>query len=81
MKYVANPVQVTAFKIERLGMKIADGGGLVLHLDNGGEVVATEEMISRISPKIDDYWVIQEDGYVYLNPKEVFERKYSKIED
>ena len=23
-----------------------------------------------------DYWVIQPDSYVYLNPKDVFERKY-----
>lgn len=26
-----------------------------------------------------DYWVIQSDGYVYLNPAKVFERKYTRI--
>lgn len=36
-------------------------------------------MISRFIPQAADYWVIQEDGYVYLNPKDVFERKYSKL--
>jgi len=37
-------------------------------------------MIARFEPQLGDYWVIQEDGYVYLNPKEVFERKYSPVE-
>ena len=80
MKYIANPVIVDAFKIVRFGIEILDQG-IVLHLDNGGEVIATKEMLARISPQINDYWVKQEDGYVYLNPKEVFERKYSKVND
>jgi hypothetical protein len=33
-----------------------------------------------MQPKSGDYLVRQEDGYEYLNPKEVFERKYSLAE-
>ena len=74
MKYVANPVIVDAYKIKEISKYRG------LHLENGEYVTATKEMISRIAPKVGDYWVIQEDGYIYLNPKEVFERKYSPVE-
>ena len=65
MKYIANPIEVTAFKIVRFGIKIFDQG-IVCHLENGGEVIATKEMTARLTPKIGDYWVKQEDGYIYL---------------
>lgn len=42
----------------------------------GADFEATPEMCSRMLPKEGDYIVTQSDGYVYLNPKEVFERKY-----
>lgn len=51
--------------------------GLGLELENGKVVTATPEMTSRMTPVVGDYWVIQSDGYIYLNPKAVFERKYS----
>ena len=35
-------------------------------------------MIARYVPKTGDYLVTQEDGYIYVNPREVFERKYSQ---
>lgn len=76
MKYVANPVVVTAYKIIKGYAYITDKG-YPLILENGEEVLATPEMTSRFVPKHGDYWVIQEDGYIYLNPKDVFERKYS----
>lgn len=41
--------------------------------------MATAGMLARMNPNVGDYWVIQEDGYVYLNPREVFRRKYSPI--
>lgn len=74
MKYVANPVIVQAFKIEKIDSDLYT-------LDNGNIVKPTKEMLSRIQPKMGDYWVIQEDGYIYLNPKEVFERKYSPYQE
>ena len=82
MKYQANPVIVDAFKIVSTDVVIHADPPLPLNLalDNGDNVVATPEMQSRYIPKPDDYWVIQSDGYTYLNPKEIFERKYSPYE-
>lgn len=57
-----------------------DAEGLGLELENGEVVTAAPEMTSRMTPIIGDYWVIQSDGYIYLNPKTVFERKYSPLE-
>jgi hypothetical protein len=54
--------------------------GTACFLGNGEEVIATPQMTARMEPKVGDYWVIQSDGYVYLNPKEVFERKYEPVE-
>lgn len=76
MKYVANPVEVDAFEI--LAVKFTkDKPAAYLELDNGLGAWATPEMMARMSPKPGDYWVVQADGYEYLNPKAVFERKYS----
>lgn len=75
MKYIANPVEVEAFKIVSVGTPNADCSVNVA-LDNGENQVATRDMCARYIPKEGDYWVVQSDGYVYLNPKEVFERKY-----
>ena len=92
MKYVANPVVVDAFRIEKVSVPprptieelegILNRGeqpvnGLLLELSDGSHVVATPEMISRMTPVEGDYWVVQSDGYFYLNPKDVFERKYT----
>jgi hypothetical protein len=86
MKYVANPVEVQAYRI--LEIEGAESRDLdktpIFHLVVGdGESenqrkTATSEMTSRMTPKVGDYWVIQADGYVYLNPKDIFERKYRK---
>ena len=73
MKYKANPVIVDAYRI--IGNE-----RLCLQLENGQDFHPTVEMIARITPEVGDYLVIQEDGYEYLNPKEVFERKYSKVD-
>ena len=74
MKYKANPIIVNAYKI-------ISNERLCFQLENGRNFFPTPEMLARITPEIGDYLVIQEDGYKYFNPKHVFERKYSKIED
>lgn len=95
MKYRANPVLVDAFKITEvkvayrvLGGAYKDGdtikqdggpGEFMCKLEDGSQRHATPEMCARMSPAVGDYWVVQEDGYAYLNPREVFERKYSPI--
>lgn len=80
MKYTANPVEVDAHIILSVGPILADGS-MHLALQNGENVTADKGMISRLIPQSGDYWVIQSDGYVYLNPKDVFERKYSATKD
>jgi hypothetical protein len=75
MKYQANPVIVNAFKIEAIDQPNSNGSRLIRHEE--GQMFAHGEMFARINPVIGDYLVVQEDGYVYLNPKAVFERKYS----
>jgi hypothetical protein len=78
MKYRANPVVVDAFKIVAYDQVQSDGS-LHLELEDGSKFTATKEMMSRMLPEPGDYLVTQSDGYVYLNPKDVFERKYSLI--
>lgn len=75
MKYIANPVEVDAFKITGTGPLTGDG--LQLQLENGESVWATAQMVVRFQPGIGDYWVVQSDGYIYVNPRDVFLRKYS----
>lgn len=80
MKYIANPVEVDAYKI--LEIRRADpeshGTSVYARLEDAPktEALITPSMMSRYTPVAGDYLVIQQDGYVYLNPKEVFERKY-----
>ena len=86
MKYIANPVEVEARVIKTVvGLKDcasydnAQGpgqGDFRLILEDGSEFLPDRGMTSRMTPVPGDYVVTQRDGYVYLNPKEVFERKY-----
>jgi hypothetical protein len=78
MTYQANPVAVSAYKILRVAPPGQYGGR---HISCEGLMAfwATSEMLARIDPQPGDYVVVQEDGYTYLNPKDVFERKYSPI--
>lgn len=80
MKYIANPALVDAHIIVSAGT-INPDGSMNLAIQNGENVVATKEMMARYIPQEGDYWVIQPDGYIYLNPKDVFERKYTPIEE
>lgn len=84
LKYRAQPVEVDAFKIIDVG-PIKSNGQVFTHceiaLENGQNVKADMGKLARMVPVPGDYWVIQSDGYVYLNPKDVFERKYSPVEE
>jgi len=89
MKYIANPVEVSAYRIVRVD-KLDDGRTRChFEIENPDPNVyasqpvlgvASPEMTARMEPVIGDYWVVQADGYEYLNPKDVFERKYHKKE-
>lgn len=78
MKYTAKPVAVDAHIILSVG-KVLPDGSMHCATQDGESRVATKEMVSRFIPDVGDYWVIQSDGYEYLNPKDVFERKYSTV--
>src|SRR5580692_9844021 len=39
------------------------------------------EMCARYIPEVGDYYVVQFDGYAYIEPKEVFRQKYKKKSD
>ena len=77
MKFVANPVEVEASVITHVYPPDLGGGqdlvidGTMFHADAG--------MLARYRPGVGDYLVTQSDGYRYVNPKAVFERKYSPI--
>jgi hypothetical protein len=76
-KYIANPIAVDARVIVEVGEPAADGDRNVV-LDDGSIVIATAEMTARMTPHKGDFWVVQSDGYAYLNSREVFLRKYHK---
>lgn len=78
-KYVANPVVVTAYIIQRVVLK-EDGTEIWIYDGEEKPFHCSHEMTARYQPLIGDYFVVQEDGYVYLNPKAVFERKYSPMQ-
>lgn len=77
-KYVANPVEVDAWKIVGMSGRRCDGGYDVA-LDSGQDYIITAAQSSRMIPGVNDYLVRQPDGYEYLNPKHVFESKYRPI--
>jgi hypothetical protein len=76
MKYTAKPVTVEAFRITHV-TRHGHETDFSLALENGDIVKATPEMTARMEPKVGDFWVKQEDGYIYLNPRDVFMRKYA----
>lgn len=83
-RYRANPVEVEAqvIKTVRGGDKSEAGGSrsdFICLLEDGTEFRPEYGMTVRMTPVPGDYVVTQSDDYVYLNPKEVFERKYSPI--
>jgi hypothetical protein len=73
--HTANPVRVHAASI--LEVSEAGSGNLMLRLSDGRNYEADTSMTVRYCPVVGDYLVTQEDGYEYLNPKAVFERKYA----
>ena len=82
MKYVANPVEVEAAVITAVSVFEVDDSGTSYTIqlsgyDGASEMCVGPEMTARYKPVVGDYLVRQSDGYIYLNPKDVFERKYS----
>lgn len=74
--HLANPIGVNAARI--IGIATINEG-LMLNLDDTRTVFANNGQLARYTPIAGDYWVTQDDGYEYVNPKDVFERKYAKV--
>jgi hypothetical protein len=82
--HVANPVRVEAAVIVDVDITgpVPDCGvDVIVSLADGTQkdVHLSDEMVSRFIPGPGDYLVTQEDGYQYINPKAVFERKYRLV--
>jgi hypothetical protein len=82
-EFVANPVHVHAYMIQSVSgdeKQPKKGAVIILHnpIPTRAPVVIhlTPAMISRHFPRVGDYYVIQADDYRYINPVDVFERKY-----
>lgn len=84
--HIANPVRVKAIRILEVTdiTNRAPGCGqtspdLMLRLEDGTNCAISADMTARYVPVVGDYMVWQEDGYTYVNPKDVFERKYRAL--
>ena len=84
MKAIANPVEVEFAVITSVGGVGTSRIDVALDWGEGharsDRVTLDPSMIARYVPHIGDYFVRQADGYEYLNPKAVFERKYHKAD-
>lgn len=86
-KYEAIPVIVDAFPIAAVSVTDGplryDGGNVrvftVLLEGTETKIQLEPGMTARYTPKVGDYYVVQADHYIYINPKEVFERKYKAM--
>jgi len=77
--HIANPVRVQALVITD-ATSVNDDAYTQIVLGDGTVRIIGPEMTSRHKPSVGDYLVMQEDGYIYVNPKDVFERKYRVID-
>lgn len=79
-QFVCNPITVDAFQIVSVG-ELKEDGSRDIALDNGENYTVEPGKMSRMTPAEGDYLVKthQPDEYEYLNPKHVFEAKYTKL--
>jgi hypothetical protein len=95
MKYIANPVEVDAFKIDQVSpaskfkggvfkagdvIEPAVPDGFILMLENKNIVHANKEICGRMTPMAGDYWMIRPDGFASVCPCATFERNYHPAE-
>lgn len=85
-KYQYKVHQVEGFEILDVEHRYEDhvpGRPCRVHINNPidavGWIDCDSAMTARFYPSVGDYVVIQPDGYVYLNPKQVFEDKFEKV--
>lgn len=76
--HVANPVRVNAVQLVSFGGS-TDTDDIIGYDAEGNSYTITAAMRARYEPESGDYFVTQEDGYRYVNPRDVFERKYQPL--
>jgi hypothetical protein len=74
--YLANPLTITASRINGFGGHDATGSRAV-KLDDGRTITVMKDVLARIDLKVGDYYVSQQDGRDDFIPAEEFRRKYS----
>lgn len=75
--HIARPIGVSAAQIS--GIQSITEGVMLALVGQDVEHFANHAMLARYTPVPGDYLVTQDDGYTYVNPKDVFERKYAKV--
>lgn len=85
MKAIANPIHVE-FAVILFAGEIGMSGHVIVRLDWGEGNDRDEKrtllpgMTARYMPVVGDYLVRLADGYEYVNPRDVFQRKYRKAD-
>lgn len=79
-QYAAKPIVVAAAEITGVDSNLITG--TLITFADGSQATASEAMTARMTPVEGDYWVMAPQGdttYEYLNPKAVFESKYTQL--
>lgn len=80
MKAIAKPVEVEYGIIEKIVVNSDTSCSVLVNWGHVKQIeIVTTPMMARYVPKPGDYLVRQADGYEYLNPKDVFERKFRPV--
>lgn len=82
-QYICNPIEVSAWQITEICPEQKEQGIITVVLDDNALYDIDPSKMSRMIPVVGDYLVRtnQPDVYEYLNPKHVFEAKYTKVEN
>lgn len=74
--------EVRALVIKRVMTMITTEHNVTFEFVDGFDPITTRyDVISRYTPKLGDYLVIYDDGYMSVSPKAVFEAGYARIGD
>lgn len=62
-------------------LQIKSLDGVTLHFRDGRSLAVAPAMFTRYSPVDGDYYVVYDDGYASISPKEAFEKGYRRVSD
>lgn len=80
MRYQVRPEHtVEAYEITRVSYDERDMPPTIDYIEDNGDftvLMLDEGQVSRFHPRVGDFLVVTGDGYKYLNPRDVFIKKY-----